>query len=201
GDVAAQELTEALHHRAVGDPEAAGIRLHLLADASGTGDQAIEIFIPFAEKRLVLPQVEPADDAQTGLIEIATQRGVRGPLGIDEGGSGGDHLLSRISKSRFLGSRGGSRSRLRSVVPALRCQRCRDGDLETVGVDDREVARPPGLVLRRLAEDAAAGGDSLGELVDVLAGGAMEPQADSLLAVTPLGEVVLGEQQLDRTRL
>src|SRR5215212_5985255 len=75
----------------------------------------------------------------------------------------------------------------------------RDGDVEAVGIDDCEVAETPGLVGGLVGELTAPRLDGGGELVHVLVSRAEDAEAGALLAVAPLGEVVLAQHELDGT--
>ena len=77
----------------------------------------------------------------------------------------------------------------------------RNRNQKAVRIDHRKVAGSPGLVPGLLGELAASTLDDGGELVDVLAGDAVETERNALRPVSPLGEVVLPEQEFDAPRL
>ena len=84
GDVAPEEVAEGFQDGPVGEAQSPRVRLDLLADGSAAEQEAVEVLIPLAEEDLVRLEVEPAQDAQAGLVEIAADRGVGGALRIQE---------------------------------------------------------------------------------------------------------------------
>lgn len=79
--VADQEVPQGLLDGRVGESEATGVVLDLLEDRSAFQDVAVEVFVPLADQDLVGLEIQPAPDTQAGLVQVAADRGVRGPLG------------------------------------------------------------------------------------------------------------------------
>ncbi len=99
-----------------------GIRLDLLADGFVTEEEAIEVLVALAEEDLLRLEVEPAQDAKAGLVEVAPDRGVGGTPRVEEAGglSGirgieGGHDPDDASRAHQRAQR------LRIVDQALRC--------------------------------------------------------------------------------
>jgi hypothetical protein len=75
-DVAMEERAEGVADYPVPDAQAACIRLDLLADSPVAEEETVEILISLTEQDLVRLQIEPAEDTQTGLVEISPDGGV-----------------------------------------------------------------------------------------------------------------------------
>jgi len=82
--MAPEEVAEGVADDTVGDAQAPGVGLDLLADGAAAEEEAVEVLVAFAEEDLVRLEVEPAEDAEAGLVEIAADRGVGGTPGIEE---------------------------------------------------------------------------------------------------------------------
>jgi hypothetical protein len=57
------------------------VRLDLLADGAAAQEKAVQVLVALAEEDLVRLEVEPAEDAQARLVEVAPDGGV-GRAGI-----------------------------------------------------------------------------------------------------------------------
>ena len=70
-------------------------RTAAIADGPAAEEEAVEVLVSFAEEDLVGFEVEPAEDAQAGLVEVAT-----------EGGVGGARIAAVSFGFRRIGGRG-----------------------------------------------------------------------------------------------
>ena len=96
GGIGDGEGAQAVAHRRVADAEAPGVGLDLLGDARAVAQQAVEVLVALDDQGFVVVQVEPAQDAETGLVEIAADRGVGRALGADEGRRGHRGIVALV---------------------------------------------------------------------------------------------------------
>lgn len=109
GDVAPQEVAEGVADDPVGDAQAAGVGLDLLADGAAVEEEAVEVFVSFAEEDLSRLEIESALDTRAGLVEVAADRGVGGAPLVEEfevrprvrGGSAGGHDSEDASRDEW----------------------------------------------------------------------------------------------------
>jgi hypothetical protein len=85
GGVGDGEGAQAVAHRPVADGEAALVVLDLLADGGAVAEKAVDVLVALDDEGFVVLQVEPAQNAEAGLVEVAADRRVSGALGAQEG--------------------------------------------------------------------------------------------------------------------